>query len=158
MCIRDRFVGGVAASSHLVGAHTVGCQQERLGLDHLATVSYTHLDVYKRQEEIEIDPPGNREIRVKMVYAGMCHSDEHLRSGDISAPPEVLEMIGVPSMFPVVGGHEGSGIVTEVGTNVTQVALGDHVAVSFIPSCGTCHWCASGRQNLCDLGLSLIHI
>jgi S-(hydroxymethyl)glutathione dehydrogenase/alcohol dehydrogenase len=56
-------------------------------------------------------------------------------------------------MFPVIGGHEGSGIVTEVGTNVTQVALGDHVAVSFIPSCGTCHWCASGRQNLCDLGM-----
>ena len=106
-----------------------------------------------KTEEVEIDPPGNREVRVKMVYAGMCHSDEHLRTGDISASPEVLEAIGVPSMFPVVGGHEGSGIVTEVGTNVTQVALGDHVAVSFIPSCGTCHWCASGRQNLCDLGM-----
>ena len=83
----------------------------------------------------------------------MCHSDEHLRTGDISAPPEVLEMIGVKSMFPVVGGHEGSGIVTEAGPNVTQVAVGDHVAVSFIPSCGTCFWCASGRQNLCDLGM-----
>jgi NDMA-dependent alcohol dehydrogenase len=109
-----------------------------------------------KTEEVEIDPPGNREVRVKMVYAGMCHSDEHLRSGDISAAPEVLEMIGVPSMFPVIGGHEGSGVVTEVGTNVTQVALGDHVAVSFIPSCGTCHWCASGRQNLCDLGMATL--
>jgi NDMA-dependent alcohol dehydrogenase len=109
-----------------------------------------------KTEEIEIDPPGFREIRVKMVYSGMCHSDEHLRSGDISAPPEVLQMIGVPSMFPVVGGHEGSGIVTEVGSNVTQVAVGDHVAVAFIPSCGTCHWCASGRQNLCDLGLATL--
>ena len=106
-----------------------------------------------KTEEIEIDPPGNREVRVKMVWSGMCHSDEHLRSGDISQTPEVLEMMGVKSMFPVVGGHEGSGIVTEVGTNVTQVAEGDHVAVSFIPSCGTCHWCASGRQNLCDLGM-----
>lgn len=109
-----------------------------------------------KTEEIEIDPPANREVRVKMVYAGMCHSDEHLRTGDISAPPEVLEMIGVSSMFPVIGGHEGSGIVTEVGTNVTQVAVGDHVAVSFIPSCGTCHWCASGRQNLCDLGMATL--
>jgi NDMA-dependent alcohol dehydrogenase len=109
-----------------------------------------------KTEEVEIDPPGNREVRVKMVYAGMCHSDEHLRSGDISAAPEVLEMIGVPSMFPVIGGHEGSGVVTEVGTNVTQVALGDHVAVSFIPSCGTCFWCASGRQNLCDLGMATL--
>ena len=106
-----------------------------------------------KTEEIEIDPPGNREVRVKMVWSGMCHSDEHLRDGAISQTPEVLEMMGVKSMFPVVGGHEGSGIVTEVGTNVTQVAEGDHVAVSFIPSCGTCHWCASGRQNLCDLGM-----
>jgi NDMA-dependent alcohol dehydrogenase len=106
-----------------------------------------------KTEELEVDPPANREIRVKMVYSGMCHSDEHLRTGDISAPPEVLEMIGVKSMFPVVGGHEGSGVVTEVGPNVTQVAVGDHVAVAFIPSCGTCFWCASGRQNLCDLGM-----
>ena len=68
-----------------------------------------------KTEEIEIDPPGNREVRVKMVWSGMCHSDEHLRTGDISQTPEVLEMMGVKSMFPVVGGHEGSGIVTEVG-------------------------------------------
>jgi NDMA-dependent alcohol dehydrogenase len=106
-----------------------------------------------KTEEIEIDPPVTREVRVKMVYAGMCHSDEHLRTGDIGASPEILAAIGVPSMFPVVGGHEGSGVVTEVGDSVTQVAVGDHVAVSFIPSCGTCHWCASGRQNLCDLGM-----
>jgi NDMA-dependent alcohol dehydrogenase len=109
-----------------------------------------------KAEEVEIDPPGHREVRVEMAYAGLCHSDEHVRSGDISAPPEVLELIGVPSMFPFVGGHEGSGIVTEVGPNVTQVALGDHVAVSFIPSCGTCHWCASGRQHLCDLGMTTL--
>jgi NDMA-dependent alcohol dehydrogenase len=109
-----------------------------------------------KTEEIEIDPPGAREVRVKMVWSGMCHSDEHLRTGDISAPPEVLEMIGVKSMFPVVGGHEGSGIVMEVGPNVTQVAEGDHVAVSFIPSCGVCHWCASGRQNMCDLGMTTL--
>src|ERR1700729_3531879 len=109
-----------------------------------------------KTEEIEIDPPGNREVRVKMVWSGMCHSDEHLRTGDISQTPEVLELMGVKSMFPVVGGHEGSGIVTEVGTNVTQVAQGDHVAVSFIPSCGTCFWCASGRQNLCDLGMATL--
>src|SRR5580692_7458769 len=106
-----------------------------------------------KTEEIEIDPPGNREVRVKMAWSGMCHSDEHLRTGDIGASPEVLEMMGVKSMFSVVAGQEENDIVTEVGTNVTQVAEGDHVAVSFIPSCGTCHWCASGRQNLCDLGM-----
>ena len=59
------------------------------------------LDEPWKLEEIEIDEPGNREIKVKMVYSGMCHSDEHLRTGDISAPPEVLEIIGVKSMFPV---------------------------------------------------------
>jgi NDMA-dependent alcohol dehydrogenase len=109
-----------------------------------------------KTEEVQIDPPANREIRVNMVWSGMCHSDEHLRTGDISAPPEVLELIGVKSMFPIIGGHEGSGIVTEVGHNVTQVVVGDHVAVAFIPSCGVCHWCASGRQNLCDLGMTTL--
>ena len=85
-----------------------------------------------KTEEIEIDPPGNREVRVKMVWSGMCHSDEHLRTGDISQTPEVLELMGVKSMFPVVGGHEGSGVVTEVGGNVTQVVavrpVADHAA------------------------------
>jgi NDMA-dependent alcohol dehydrogenase len=109
-----------------------------------------------KTEEVEIGPPASREVRVKMVYSGMCHSDEHLRTGDIGAPPELLELMGLKSMFPVVGGHEGSGIVTEAGEHVTQVAVGDHVAVSFIPSCGICHWCASGRQNLCDLGMATL--
>ncbi|HUZ09313.1 MAG TPA: NDMA-dependent alcohol dehydrogenase [Acidimicrobiales bacterium] len=107
-------------------------------------------------EEIEIDPPAAREVQVQMAYAGMCHSDEHLREGNLTPPPEVLEMLGVSSMFPVVGGHEGAGVVTAVGPEVTQVAVGDHVAVAFIPACGTCFWCASGRQNLCDLGITTL--
>ena len=106
-----------------------------------------------KAEEIEIDPPHAHEVRVTLSYAGMCHSDEHLRTGDITAPPELLEIVGVPSMFPCVGGHEGSGLVTEIGDAVERFAVGDHVAVSFIPSCGICFWCATGRQNLCDLGM-----
>ncbi len=104
-------------------------------------------------EEIEVDPPRAREVQVKMAYAGMCRSDEHLRSGDISAPPELLQLFGISSMFPVVGGHEGAGVVEAVGPEVSMVAPGDHVAAAFIPACGTCFWCASGRQNLCDLGI-----
>jgi NDMA-dependent alcohol dehydrogenase len=104
-------------------------------------------------EEIEVDPPRVREVQVKMAYAGMCRSDEHLRSGDIAAPPELLELFGISSMFPVVGGHEGAGVVEAVGPEVSTVAPGDHVAAAFIPACGTCFWCASGRQNLCDLGV-----
>jgi len=107
-------------------------------------------------EDIEIDEPHAHEVKVKMVYAGMCHSDEHLRTGDISAPRETLEMFGVDSMFPCIGGHEGAGIVESVGPEVQTVTVGDRVAVAFIPACGQCYWCASGRQYLCDLGMSTL--
>ncbi len=103
-------------------------------------------------EEVELGEPAAGEVIVKTAYAGMCHSDEHLVTGDLTAPPELLELLGVPHFLPIIGGHEGSGVVHSVGAGVTSVAPGDHVSVSFIPSCGTCHWCSTGRQNLCDLG------
>ena len=103
-------------------------------------------------EEIELGDPGPGEVLIKTSFAGLCHSDEHLVTGDLDAPAEVLEMIGAPHFLPMIGGHEGSGVVQEVGPGVTGVAVGDHVSVSFIPSCGRCHWCSTGRQNLCDLG------
>jgi NDMA-dependent alcohol dehydrogenase len=109
-----------------------------------------------RVEAIDIEPPGPHEVQVKMAYAGMCHSEEHLRSGDMGVAPEILEVFGVESMFPMVGGHEGSGVVAEVGPDVEMVAVGDHVATMFIPACGHCFWCASGRQNLCDLGMATL--
>jgi NDMA-dependent alcohol dehydrogenase len=103
-------------------------------------------------EEIEIDEPHAHEVQVQMAYAGLCHSDEHLRLGDMSPPAEVVQMTGM-SMYPVIGGHEGSGVVSAVGPEVADLAVGDRVAVSFIPACGRCFWCASGRQHLCDLGM-----
>jgi S-(hydroxymethyl)glutathione dehydrogenase / alcohol dehydrogenase len=103
-------------------------------------------------ELIEIDEPHAHEAKVKMAYAGLCHSDEHSRVGDITAPPEVLGLFGVDSMFPFIGGHEGSGVVESVGEGVTDLAPGDHVSVSFIPSCGRCEYCVSGRPFICDLG------
>ena len=106
--------------------------------------------------DIEIDEPHAHEVKVKMAFAGMCHSDEHLRTGDISAPKETLEFFGVDSMFPCIGGHEGAGIVEAVGPEVQGVEVGDKVAVAFIPACGRCFWCASGRQYLCDLGMSTL--
>jgi S-(hydroxymethyl)glutathione dehydrogenase/alcohol dehydrogenase len=94
--------------------------------------------------ELDLDPPKDGEVLMRFVAAGLCHSDEHLRHGDI-----------VPR-FPLVGGHEGAGIVEEVGPGVTRVKPGDHVVCSFIPSCGSCRWCSSGRQNLCDMGASIL--
>ena len=98
-------------------------------------------------EQIDLDGPHAHEVAVDMAYAGMCQSDEHLRSGDLEASDETLEMLGVPSLFPVIGGHEGAGVVAEVGEHVEAFAPGDKVAMSFIPSCGTCHCYPSGTAG-----------
>jgi NDMA-dependent alcohol dehydrogenase len=103
-------------------------------------------------EDVEIDEPHAFEVKVKMAFSGLCHSDEHLRTGDLSQDPGVLELVsGRPTMFPIIGGHEGSGIVESVGEGVTSVKPGDHVATSFIPSCGKCEYCISGRPYICDM-------
>jgi len=107
-------------------------------------------------EDVELGDPGPGEVIVKTAYAGLCHSDEHIVTGDIDVADEVAEMMGAKHLLPIIGGHEGSGVVQSVGEGVTDVAPGDHVSVSFIPSCGKCHWCATGRQNLCDLGATTL--
>ncbi len=103
-------------------------------------------------EEIELDPPKQGEVLIKMHTAGICHSDQHLRCGHMAFPPEW----GMPDGTPIIGGHEGSGIVQEIGEGVTDLAVGDHVVFSFVPSCGHCRWCASGHSYLCDLGAHLM--
>jgi S-(hydroxymethyl)glutathione dehydrogenase/alcohol dehydrogenase len=65
------------------------------------------------------------------------------------------ELLGFPQ-YPIIGGHEGAGTVVEVGPGVTSVAVGDNVALSFVPSCGRCPSCSTGKQSLCDLGQFLI--
>ncbi|KAM19048.1 NDMA-dependent alcohol dehydrogenase [Mycobacterium tuberculosis] len=96
-------------------------------------------------EEIEIGDPRKDEVKIQMEAAGMCRSDHHLVTGDIP-------MAG----FPVLGGHEGAGIVTGVGPGVDDFAPGDHVVLAFIPSCGKCPSCQAGMRNLCDLGAGLL--
>ena len=103
-------------------------------------------------EEIDLDPPKAGEVLVKMKAAGLCHSDEHVVTGDMAITDEMAAAMGVPPMFPIIGGHEGAGIIVEVGPGVTSVKPGDHVSASFIPSCGRCHYCSTGKQNLCDMG------
>jgi NDMA-dependent alcohol dehydrogenase len=117
---------------------------------HAAVLWGTHQDW--KIEEIDLDPPKAGEVLVQWGAAGLCHSDEHLVTGDMVVPEEVRVARGQPDMFPVVGGHEGAGIVLETGPGVRLVAPGDHVAASFFPACGRCRWCVTGHSNLCDLG------
>ena len=106
-------------------------------------------------EEIELDPPKANEVLVKFTASGMCHSDEHMVTGDMAMDPAIVEMLGW-QQYPIILGHEGAGVVVEVGPGVTEVAVGDHIVTSFIPSCGRCPSCASGKQNLCDNGAHLL--
>ena len=90
-------------------------------------------------EDVELDDPHAGDVLVRMKVAGLCHSDEHAVTGDLPLP------------LPAIGGHEGSGVVESVGPGVTSVAPGDHVAVSFVPSCGRCRWCSGGMGYICLL-------
>jgi S-(hydroxymethyl)glutathione dehydrogenase / alcohol dehydrogenase len=94
-------------------------------------------------EEVELDDPREGDVLVSMRVAGMCHSDEHAVTGDMLLA------------LPTIGGHEGAGVVEAVGPGVTSVEPGDHVSMSFIPSCGRCRYCSTGRQFLCDEGAKL---
>jgi S-(hydroxymethyl)glutathione dehydrogenase/alcohol dehydrogenase len=91
-------------------------------------------------EEVELDGPQAGEVLVELTASGLCHSDEHLVTGDL------------PVAYPMVGGHEGAGRVIEVGAGVTEVAVGDPVVMTFLPSCGRCPYCARGLPNLCNDG------
>ncbi|WP_082956157.1 MULTISPECIES: Zn-dependent alcohol dehydrogenase [unclassified Mycobacterium] len=103
-------------------------------------------------EEFELDPPKAGEVLVRLAAAGLCHSDEHIRQGRLAAPPETLRAMGLPAMSPTIGGHEGSGVVVDVGPGVDEFTPGDHVVTSFVAVCGRCRWCASGMEYLCDTG------
>jgi S-(hydroxymethyl)glutathione dehydrogenase/alcohol dehydrogenase len=103
-------------------------------------------------QTIEVHDPKEGEVLVRWKAAGLCHSDEHLVTGDMVPPPEALQAMGLDSFFPIIGGHEGAGVVEAVGPGVTSVKVGDHVSASFVPSCGRCRFCLTGRANLCDAG------
>ena len=94
--------------------------------------------------DADLDGPQEHEVLVRMVATGLCHSDDHVAKGD-----------GRIGHFPYCGGHEGAGVIEEVGPGVRGLRPGDHIVTSFIPGCGRCRWCASGQQNLCDSGALL---
>jgi len=90
-------------------------------------------------EEVDLAAPKAGEVLVRIVATGVCHTDAFTLSG---ADPEGL--------FPVILGHEGGGIVEEVGAGVSSVKAGDHVIPLYTPECGTCEYCLSGKTNLCQ--------
>lgn len=90
-------------------------------------------------EQIEVAAPKAHEVRVKVVASGVCHTDWYTLGG---SDPEGL--------FPSALGHEGSGIVESVGEGVTNVEVGDHVLMLYIPECGDCKFCKSPKTNLCS--------
>lgn len=89
-------------------------------------------------EEVELSGPKPGEVLVRMVATGVCHTDAFTLSGD---DPE--------GIFPSILGHEGGGVVEEIGEGVTSVAVGDHVIPLYTPECGRCKFCLSGKTNLC---------
>ncbi|MBS0320956.1 MAG: zinc-dependent alcohol dehydrogenase family protein [Proteobacteria bacterium] len=90
--------------------------------------------------ELDLAPPGRGEIRVRVAAAGLCHSDLSVINGDRPRP------------LPMALGHEASAVVDALGEGVDDLAVGDHVVVVFVPSCGHCAPCAEGRPALCEPG------
>jgi alcohol dehydrogenase len=91
-------------------------------------------------EEVELDPPGPGEVLVRVRAAGLCHSDLSVIDGNRPRP------------LPMVLGHEAAGVVESIGPGVAGLARGDHVVAAFVPSCGHCVPCATGRPALCEPG------
>jgi S-(hydroxymethyl)glutathione dehydrogenase / alcohol dehydrogenase len=88
--------------------------------------------------EVELDPPKEKELLVRIHAAGVCHSDLHTLKGELRTMP------------PLVLGHEGAGVVEAVGPGVTRFAVGDRILVNWLPACHICTQCQGGRPNLCE--------
>src|ERR1700683_1853676 len=90
--------------------------------------------------DLALQPPRMGEVLVRLAASGICHSDRSLQEGT------------VPVELPIVLGHEGEGVVEEVGPEVPDLKPGDHVVLSWIPQCGQCYFCTMGQPELCATG------
>ena len=89
--------------------------------------------------EVDLEGPREGEVLVEIMATGICHTDEFTKSG---ADPE--------GIFPAILGHEGAGIVREVGPGVKDLKVGDHVIPLYTPECRTCEYCLNPKTNLCQ--------
>ena len=96
------------------------------------------------RDDVRLTDLGPGEVHVKLVSSGVCHSDVSVQNGTIPMPA------------PCVLGHEGAGIVKEVGPGVTDVRPGDHAIISFTPACRKCKACLRGQSNLCETTISMM--
>ncbi|XP_042047363.1 8-hydroxygeraniol oxidoreductase-like [Salvia splendens] len=103
-----------------------------------AAVAWKPLEPLKI-EEVQVDPPNSTQVRIKMVYASMCHTDFTCLKGNTLFP-----------MFPWILGHEGAGVIESVGEEVKDLKVGDNVMIFYVGECGKCANCASGKTNLCS--------
>jgi S-(hydroxymethyl)glutathione dehydrogenase / alcohol dehydrogenase len=90
------------------------------------------------RDDVEVDAPHAGEVRVRMVASGVCHSDLSMQDGTLLTPT------------PIVLGHEGAGIIEAVGEGVVDLAVGDHVVISWVPQCGSCYFCDRDQPELCE--------
>jgi S-(hydroxymethyl)mycothiol dehydrogenase len=102
-------------------------------------VVYAEPDAAPAVEELTVEPPGPREVRVRVLACGLCHSDLH-----------VVETKGFHMRFPILLGHEGAGVVEDVGAEVTSVAPGDRVVIAWRAPCGECPQCRRGDPRRCS--------
>jgi S-(hydroxymethyl)glutathione dehydrogenase / alcohol dehydrogenase len=94
--------------------------------------------------DVQLQPPQNGEVEVAIAAAGVCHSDLHVVRGDWDVP------------LPAILGHEGAGVVTAVGAGVDDLAVGDHVVLSWVPQCGRCRQCRAGRPWQCEVAARVV--
>ena len=104
----------------------------------------TAIDTPLEIVDLELQAPKANEVKVRLGASGVCHSDLSVRNGTLLAP------------LPAVLGHEGAGVIEEVGEGVEHLQPGDHVVISWIPQCRECYFCADEQGHLCEVGLPTI--
>ena len=104
----------------------------------------TAVDTPLEVVDLDLQAPKAGEVKVRLGASGVCHSDLSVRNGTLLAP------------LPAVLGHEGAGVIEEVGDGVTNLKAGDHVVISWVPQCGECYFCVRDQGELCDVGMPLM--